>query len=209
MHVLKAALPACLLLASMAIAQKRTTLPALGHGDFVEVTSPPTIPDVVLINQRGERVHFSSEVLGHRIAVINVVFTTCTTICLPMGANFGKLEKLLGSRAGRDVILVSISIDPVNDTPERLRAWAGRFNQGPGWTLLTGDKREIDTVLKAIGEFSGDKVQHTSTILIGRADSGQWVRTNGLTKASRLAEIVDSFVAAPARPTTANRNADQ
>jgi protein SCO1/2 len=205
MNIVKAVLLAGLLPACVAMAQKSGTLPAPVRGDFVELTSPPEIPDVLLTNQRGEAVHFSSDVLRHRIAVINVVFTTCTTICLPMGANFGKLEKLLGNRAGRDVILVSISIDPVNDTPERLRAWGEKFNEGPGWTLLTGEKREIDTVLKSIGAFSGDKVQHTSTILIGSADTGQWLRTNGLTKASRLAEIVNNLTAGPAPPATVKR----
>lgn len=156
-----------------------------------------SIPDVVLVNDHGDRVRLL-DILRHRVVVINTVFTTCTTICLPMGANFGKLEKLLGSRAGSEVMLVSISVDPVNDTPERLHAWGQKFGAGSGWTLLTGEKREVDTALKAIGAFAADKVQHSSTILIGRADSGEWIRTNGLAKAALLAEIVNNMSPSPA-----------
>ncbi|HKD80577.1 MAG TPA: SCO family protein [Candidatus Angelobacter sp.] len=188
-----------LLPGNLGLAQNSDSRPVSVPSEVVEAPAV-SIPDVVMTNEHGQRVRLLSDVIGDRVVVINTVFTTCTTICLPMGANFGKLEKLLGNNAGRDVILISISIDAANDTPERLRAWAEQFGEGPGWTLLTGDKRDVDTALKAMGVYTPDKLQHTSTILIGRAKNGEWVRTNGLAKASALAEIVKTLLTKGTRP---------
>ncbi|MCI0417861.1 MAG: SCO family protein [Acidobacteria bacterium] len=100
--------------------------------------SKSSIPDVVLLNQRGEQVRFYSDLVKNKVVAINFIFTTCTTICPPMGVHFSKLQKLMGKRAGRDFHLISISVDPVTDTPQRLKAWGEKFDAGPGWTLLTG-----------------------------------------------------------------------
>src|SRR5262249_9662735 len=94
------------------------------------------IPDIVLLSQRGEKVHFYSDLVKGRVVAINTIFTTCTTICPPMGVNFSRLRKLLGSHAGRDVNLISITVDAEVDTPERLDKWSRQFGEmGPGWIL--------------------------------------------------------------------------
>src|SRR6202011_5455197 len=111
-----------------------------------------------------------------RTVVINFIFTTCTTICLPMGANFVKLERLLGARAGREINLISVSIDPGTDTPERLKDWAAKFHGGVGWTLVTGSKADIDRLLKALGAFTPDKQDHSSLMLIWNDRTLEWTR---------------------------------
>lgn len=137
--------------------------------------------------------HFVTDLAKDHLIAVSFIFTTCTTICPPIGANFAKLERLLGERAGRDVILISISVDPVTDTPERLSAWAEKFGAGPGWTLLTGAKRDIDTLRKSMGAFNADKLLHTDTVLIGRASTGQWTRANALSRAEQLLKILTEF----------------
>src|SRR5581483_10910822 len=112
-----------------------------------------TMPDVTLTDQDGKAVHLNA-LVQDKIAVIDTVFTSCTTICPMMGANFTRLQKLLGPRAGSDVLLISISVDPVTDTPERLRAWKEKFHAGPGWVLLTGSKPDVDSVLKTLQMFA-------------------------------------------------------
>jgi protein SCO1/2 len=156
--------------------------------------APLAVPDQVLVNERGERVRLVSDVLKDRVVVINFIFTTCGTICPPLGANFGRLRKLLGERAGREVELVSISVDPETDTPERLRAWASAFGQGqgPGWTLLTGARRDVGTVLAALGFGVADKRSHTPLVLIGSAASGAWTRANGLAPPATLLAAIDA-----------------
>lgn len=148
-----------------------------------------TMPDVTLTDQDGHSVNLNA-LVQDKIAVIDTVFTSCTTICPVMGANFTRLQKLLGPRVGNDVLLVSISVDPVNDTPERLRAWKERFHAGPGWVLLTGPKPNVDSLLKTLQMFSADKQDHTPLTLIGSGKTDQWRRVSGLATPAQLAEVV-------------------
>lgn len=115
-----------------------------------------------------------------------------------MGANFAKLRQLLGERAGRDVHLISVSVDPRTDTPERLKAWAGRFGSGPGWTLVTGEPAEVTRLLKALGSYTSDIRDHLPLVLVGNATQGEWTRAYGLTPPAKIAEILEAAAAAPA-----------
>lgn len=151
-----------------------------------------TIPDVTMRDQLGNEVRFL-DLLKDKTVAVNFVFTTCTTICPPMGANFGQLRRLLGQRAGKDVLLISISVDPLTDTPQRLKTWSEKFNAGAGWTLLTGAKPDVDALLKAFGVFTADKWDHSPTALIGKA--GQWRRTNGLAAPAKLVEVINEATA--------------
>ena len=78
------------------------------------------MPDVTLLNERGEKVRFFTDLVKGRVVAINTIFTTCTTICPGLGANFARLSRLLAGSEARDALLISISVDPLNDTPERL-----------------------------------------------------------------------------------------
>src|SRR5882757_2866913 len=119
-------------------------LPALAqHEHHAVATATPAvtavnlnIADSPVIDQTGAARHFYSDLVKDRVVVMNFVFTSCTTICPTMGATFARVQKLLGSR--KDISLISVSIDPANDTPERLAAWSRRLGGGPGWTLVTG-----------------------------------------------------------------------
>ena len=156
-----------------------------------EVEGGFDIPDVPVLTQDGEAVHFYSDLVAGRTVVMNFVFTTCTTICPPMGANFGRLQKELGDRLGRDVHLISVSVDPTTDTPERLKAWATKFGAQEGWTLVTGDQQEMERLLKALEVFTADIADHAPIVLIGNDPAGEWTRAYGLAGPKTLAEIVD------------------
>lgn len=153
------------------------------------------IPDVPLVDQDGRPVRFASDLVRDRVVAVNFVFTTCTTICPPMGATFGKLRQLLGERAGRDVHLISVSVDPRTDTPERLKAWAGKFGAGPGWTLVTGEPAEVVRLLKALGAYTPDIKDHSPLVLVGNAAKGEWTRAYGLAPPAKLAELLDAAAA--------------
>src|SRR5271165_739082 len=129
-------------------------------GPVVEV-SGLTIPDVELVDQHGKKVRFYSDLIKGRVVAINTIFTTCTTICPLMGANIAKLSKMLSDAGDNQVNLISISIDPVVDTPQRLDEWSRKFGPtGTDWTLLTGPKPEIDGLLKALQVFTPEKQDH-------------------------------------------------
>src|SRR6185503_10613230 len=68
--------------------------------------------DVELLNQDGKKVRFYSDVLKGKTVVVNAFFTTCTSVCPPMNRNMEKIQEVLGDRIGRDVFLVSMTVDP-------------------------------------------------------------------------------------------------
>jgi len=166
--------------------------------DPVEEVAGLSIPDVEVVTQDGETVRFYSGLVEDRVVAMNFVFTTCTTICPPMGAIFGQLEKRLGDRVGRDVQLISVSVDPTTDTPERLSAWAARFGRTPGWTLVTGDKPTVDALLKSLQVFTPDFEDHAPIVLLGNDARDEWTRAYGLAPPERLAEILDELTAGDA-----------
>lgn len=174
-------------------------------------TAAPPWPDVEVVDQDGRQIHFYSDLVRGKRVAINFVFTTCTTICPPMGANFEQLQALLGARAGADVRLLSISVDPLTDTPERIKAWGARFHAGPGWTLLTGRKEELDRLLKAMGVFTADPASHAPILLLGDDRSGRWTRAYGLAPPAKIVQLLDglSAAAAPAATTAPTAPAEQ
>jgi len=151
------------------------------------------ISNTTFINQNGESIQLSKLIKGKVIAM-NFIFTTCTTICPPMGANFGQLIKLMANHIDKDLVIISVSIDPTTDTPERLKTWSERFNQyGEGWTLLTGEKHKIDQLLKELNVFTPQIEDHAPILLIGREGKDNWIRVNGLSHPSEHAELINNF----------------
>jgi protein SCO1 len=149
------------------------------------------IPDTQVYDQNGQRLRFYSDLIKGKTVAINFVFTSCATICPPLTATFRRVQQELGDRVGRDVQLISVSVDPTTDVPERLKSFASKFNAGPGWTFVTGNKPEIDLLLRALGAYVGGKNDHTPMILIGNDKAGYWTRTYGLSKAKEIAQIIN------------------
>jgi protein SCO1/2 len=153
-------------------------------------SAPRTPPNMELLDQHGRKVHFYSDLIAGKVAVINTIFTTCSTICPLMGASFSKLSRSLGEESRGKVSLISISIDPGFDSPERLDEWSRTFGKpGPAWTLLTGPKTEIDALLKALEIFTAEKLDHAPVALIGDG-TGPWVRASVLETPNRLRELI-------------------
>ncbi|HYG79759.1 MAG TPA: SCO family protein, partial [Pyrinomonadaceae bacterium] len=151
----------------------------------------PRIPDVPVLDQQGRRLNFYSDLVKGKTVAINFIFTTCTTVCPPLTATFRRVQQELGERAGREVELISISVDPTTDTPERLKGFAEKFKAGPGWTFVTGGKPEVSALLKALGAATADKNDHTPLVLVGNDAAGRWTRTYGLSPASAILKVID------------------
>jgi len=153
-----------------------------------------TLAEAALLDQDGRQVRFPAEVLGDRIVVMDFVFTTCTTICPILSAKLTQLQARLGARAGREVQLVSISIDPARDTPARLKAFGARFKAGPGWTWLTGEVSDVERVLKGLGAYTPSFSEHPPMMLVGDGRTGRFVRLNGFPDPDRLLATVDELL---------------
>jgi protein SCO1/2 len=150
--------------------------------------------DVELINQDGQKVRFYSDVLKNKIVAINTFFTTCTNICPPMNRNFEKMQDAVGDRLGKDVFLVSITVDPETDTPTRLKEYASRFHARPGWLFLTGKKENVDWALYKLGQYVETKDDHTSIFIIGNEPKGLWKKAFGLAKSEELIRILEDVI---------------
>jgi protein SCO1/2 len=126
--------------------------------------------------------------------LINFMFTTCTSICPPMTANLTKVQQLLGAHVGKEVTMISISVDPLTDTPERLLAYAAKFKVQPGWYFLTGEKKDVDEVLRKLGGYVDDKNEHSSILIAGNTTTGEWVKMYALARPSEIAAAVTKLI---------------
>ncbi|HEX4603572.1 MAG TPA: SCO family protein [Candidatus Angelobacter sp.] len=163
---------------------------------FTADRAPAKIPDIKVMDQDGKPRHFYSDLVRGKVVVINFIYTTCTTICPPLGATFGKLQKNLGERLGKDVFLISVSVDPATDTPERLRAWGAQFKARPGWTLVTGEKAELTGLLRVLGADAASPENHSPMVLIVNDKAALWKRVYGLGSTAALMHNVEEMMAA-------------
>lgn len=162
-----------------------------------EAQQPPAqkyFGDLKLVNQDGQEMRLYSDLIKDRTVVIDVMFTRCTGACPVMSGTFAKLQEHLGERLGKDVYLLSISVDPVNDTPAKLKEYAARFHAKPGWFFLTGSKENVDAALKKFGQYVETPDNHQTLFLIGNDRTGLWKKAFGLAKPDEILPIVDSVV---------------
>lgn len=138
-----------------------------------------TIPDVVLVNQDGKKVRLQSLLKGDTPVVVDFIYGTCTTICPVLSAGFINLQSKLGS-TGQNVRLISITIDPENDSPKVMKEYLKRYRAKPGWDFLTGSRADIDSVMKGFNAYIPDKMSHYPLNLIRDQKDGSWVRLFGL-----------------------------
>ena len=161
--------------------------------ESVETLDLLAIPDTPLVDHTGRGVRFRSDLVEGHVVAINFIFTTCTTICPVQGALFADLQREmapLDQQPGPPIRYLSISIDPAVDTPERLVAWASRFGDAPDWTLLTGDKSEVDHLLKGLGVFSALKEDHAPILLLGNATTDTWRRASAFAPPDQLMPVI-------------------
>jgi protein SCO1/2 len=145
--------------------------------------------DVALTTMSGQPTTLAAELDGGQPVMMNFIFTTCSTICPVMTGTFVKVQEQLGPEA-ENMRMVSFSIDPEYDTPERLRNYAKQFGAGPQWQFLTGDLDNLIAVQKAFDVYRGNKMNHEPTTLMRRSPDDPWVRIDGIASA---AEIVAEY----------------
>jgi protein SCO1/2 len=169
--------------------------PHAGHDGAHDASATPAqkyFTDVELLDQDGRKIRFYSDVLKGKTVIVNAFFTTCTSVCPPMNRNMEKIQEALGDRVGKDVLLVSISVDPETDTPARLKEYSKKFHAKPGWLFLTGKKENVDWALYKVGQYVEDKQDHTTGIIIGNEATGLWKKAFGMAKPAELIQVVES-----------------
>lgn len=154
------------------------------------------VHDMPLVDQDGRKVRFLSDVIGDRFVVIDTFYTTCVQICPILSATFEELQDRLGNRLGKEVVLVSFTVDPVTDIAPRLKEYAQQWNARPGWVFLGGEKGAVDQVLKGLGLYSSNYIDHPSMFLVGDARGGTWTRFYGFASPEQILGEIDELSAA-------------
>jgi protein SCO1 len=144
-----------------------------------------SVPDVILITQEGKEVNLKEFFDSGKPVVLDFIYGTCTTICPILSVGYAHFQKELGAEAG-SVQLVSISIDPDNDTPELMQAHLQRYGAQPGWDILTGKRENIIAVLKEFNAYVTNKMDHFPLTILRAPGQNNWVRLDGLLSASDI-----------------------
>ena len=140
------------------------------------------LPNVVVRTQAGTRVRFYEDLIKDKVVLINFMFTSCTNQCPRTTANLVKVAEQLGDRLGRDVRMISVTLDPATDTPAVLRNYSHRYRTQPGWYFVTARQKDIDAIRTRLGmrEDTTDLMQHTGMLVFGNDATGQWAATPAL-----------------------------
>ena len=156
--------------------------------------------NVEVKTQDGRTLRFYDDVLKGKIVLINFFFTDCDAVCPLMTENLARVQELLGDRVGKDIFMVSISLEPEHDTPAVLAAYAKTYGVGPGWLFLTGKKTDIDLLRHRLGFVDSDPVedadpeQHIGTVRITNEPMHRWAMSPALVNPPALVRTVKRVI---------------
>jgi len=162
---------------------------------YRRTTQSYQLPDLALVRDDGTAVRFPADIDDGRPVVLNFIYTTCTAICPMLSQTLAAFQRKLGPDVA-GVHMVSISIDPEQDTPAQLADYAKRYGAGPQWTHYTGTLEASLEVQKAFQAYYGDKMNHRPVTFLRRAPGQPWVRLEGFTTPDDLVREYRQLVTA-------------
>jgi protein SCO1 len=140
-------------------------------------------PDVPLVSHEGKRVRFYSDLLEGRIVVLNSMYADCTASCPLITANLARVQKILDRN---DVFFYSLTIKPLEDTPQKLHDYAKMHDIKRNWLFLTGKPDDLELLRVRLGwsdpnpEKDGkDKALHSGMCRYGNEPLSQWSSVQG------------------------------
>jgi len=173
---------------------------APGPPDRVALIRDQHLPNVELTTQEGRKVRFYDDLVKGKVVAINFMFATCRKACPAATQNLAEVQDALGERMGRDVTLLSISLDPERDTPEVLRGYAQAHGAKPGWYFLTGKRDDIELLRRKLGAYEldpvldADKTQHAGIVILGNEPRGRWKAIAALSKPVRIRQAIERTI---------------
>lgn len=146
-----------------------------------------------VIDQDGQRLHFYDDVLKDKVVAINFIFTNCQGACPLMTRNMTLVRDLLGGEIGERIHFVSISLDPVRDTPAAMKEFAETHDANQdGWSWITGNPENLAHIVKKLGSYTDDVEAHTTMVLAANVRTAHWTKIppnvppNGIVERLRL-----------------------
>jgi protein SCO1 len=143
-------------------------------------------PNLSVKDQSGRELRFFDDVLKGKVVVISFVYTSCGDICPLSTARLAMVQEKLTAMGRSDIRFISMTVDPENDTPEKLSAFAEGMNAGPGWMFITGTPENVRAINAKLGERSTNPRNHRMEIVLGNATTGEWARNSALGELDRL-----------------------
>ena len=130
-----------------------------------------------VFDQDGNRLLFYDDVLKGKVVAINFIFTNCKGACPIMTRNMIMVRDMLGAELGEDIHFVSISIDPVRDTPAAMKEFAETHDADQeGWRFVTGDPEKLAFIVKKLGQDTDDVEAHSTLLLAANVRTAHWTK---------------------------------
>jgi protein SCO1 len=117
------------------------------------------LPNVPLVTHDGRRVRFYDDLVKDKAVVLTFVSSRASAYSSKVTENLAALQRLFGSRVGKDMFLYSIARTPERDSRGVLNSWAVWSGAGPGWKFLTGAPSDLETLRHSLGFISDDPAQ--------------------------------------------------
>ena len=150
------------------------------------------IPDLLVKDQDGIERRFYSDLIKDKVVILTFFYTSCPSFCPRMNLRLKKLQTILGDRLGKDVFFVTVTKDPETDTVPRLKDWGRKLEIKSGWSMITGDTKNIG---KIVYDFTGDPLgadMHNTIFIIGNDKTGEWADLSGLATLDDLRQQIDA-----------------
>jgi protein SCO1 len=150
------------------------------------------VPDVKVVDTKGRSVRLPGPMESDTPLLVNFIYTTCSTICSTQTATLAELQRQLATRGFR-AHFVSFTIDPDNDTPQRLTAFADQFSIERDWDFYSGDYKDLLRVQQAFDVYRGSKVGHPPVVLLRHSRQAPWVRVEGFATPAELLSVYEQL----------------
>lgn len=150
--------------------------------------------DTILVDQDGHEQRLYTDLMKDRTVLIHVGYIRCTSICPSATASLKKIQDRLGDRLGRDVHILSITIDPAHDTPALLKEHAAHLEARPGWHLLTGTPEHVETVLRKLGLWAAAPEKHPAVLIFGNLRTGLWKKVFAMADSAEVLALAESVI---------------
>jgi protein SCO1/2 len=149
-------------------------------------------PDVTLLTQDNQRKLFYADLIKDKVVVIQFMFANCDNLCPRTTPNLARVQRSLQKLAPGRITFLSITVDPLRDTPQALKHYASHFNVQRGWYFLTGKKEDVDMVRLKLGVYDPEdkKVEHMNVLTIGNEAQGRWLAMEALAKPDDITQTV-------------------
>jgi protein SCO1/2 len=157
---------------------------------------PWQVMNVPLQTQDGTRVRFYDDLVKGKIVLINFIFTSCTSECPRTTANLVRVQEALGNHLGRDIRMISVTVDPATDSPPVLKKYSVTYGTKPGWYFVTGRQKDVDVIRRRLGvlDDSVSRTQHTGMLVYGNESTGQWAATPAMAQPGAIVRSVMRLV---------------